>query len=379
MSPVLPRRLTLGAGALLAVMLLVVAAAGLLAVYYADRADAERRAEDREAGRVFALWFQAAHRASQEFSVADPVGPGTNFTERVAGGDFLLTAAQLRGLGVAPPGLPDGAGRSAPFSLGIIDDGRGVPMAFGVLEPQAWAHTASLREGALEGGVAQLEDVSDSSTEMHVHVSAIEAALGRAPAAEALFVTADRGVSYRDRVLYRRAQPGHGRLNRMEIELDAGGCGASETDPCDVLDAGPVAAEWVSATPDPAAPVASTVGGDGRVTTRTAAGSMSVTGLAADPLSGTPAYPGDVTAREVTGEDDFTVAQDLVVGRSVSQAMSTGDMDVSGQATSGAVEAVRATAPTRAEVTGTGVLGLYAETANISTLTVGSCAGCYPE
>lgn len=386
---------------MLSVMLLVVAAAGVLAVYYADRADAERRAEDREAGRVFALWFQAAHRASQEFSVVDPGGAGSNFTDRVAVGDFLLTLAELRGWGAAPPGLPETAGRSAPFSLGIMDDGNGVPMAFGVLEPQAWAHTGSLREGALEGGLTQIEAVSDSGTEMHDHVAAIETALGRPPAVDALFVTADRGVRYRDGVLYRRAQPGNARLNRMETGLNAGGCGALNTDPCDLLDAAAVGAEELEVSGDGA------VGGAGTVDTRAESASLKVTGLAEDLVAGTPAYDGDLRAVEVSGQDDLTVTRGLVVGSAAaSDAVSTVDMSVTTHAQAGALVATTrltgqdGTVTTSVEVTGVssvgtlgastlvvagslgtdsaGLVGLYGPSANIGTLTVGSCAGCYP-
>ena len=58
---------------------------------------------------------------------------------------------------------------------------------------------------------------------MALHVPAIEGALGRPLAADALYVTADTGLRYRDQTLYRRAQPGRAGLNRMETALDAGG------------------------------------------------------------------------------------------------------------------------------------------------------------
>ena len=419
MSRMLSRRLMLGAGELLAVMLLVAAAAGLLATYYAERAEAERRAEDREAGRVFALWFQAAHRASQDFSVLDPTEPpGINFTDRVAGGGFLLTPAELEGLGVAPPGLPETAGRqgSARFAVGIVDDGDGVPMAFGVVEPRAWGATASLREGALEAGLEQLEDASGTGSEMHEHVVAIETVLGRPVAAEGLFVTADRGVRYEDGVLYRRAQPGQPRLNRMETDLDASGCRVLTGDPCDLLDGGPVAAEELQVSGD------GTVGGEGTVATRTSVGeagsptSLSV-GTPADPVAGTPAIPGEITAVEVRGPE-LTVAAHLVVGSAVADsAVMTDGMTVfvdaarswTGRAEAGAVDAAVVTAQTdftiegAASVTGVssvgslnasdlrassgvsveaggsgGFQGLYGPRATIQNLrVVGSCAGCY--
>jgi len=362
------RRARLGAAALLSVLLLVAAAGGALGVYYAERADAETRAADREAGRVFALWFGAAHRASQD--------EHASFGTRVANGGFVLTQADLRSLGAPPPGLPDAAGRSAPFTVGIIDDGAGVPMAFGVLEPRSWAHTASLREGALEAGLAQIEDVAGSGTEMHVHVPVIEAALGRAAAADALFVTADRGVRYRENVVYRRAQPGQRRLNRMETHLDAGGE--------DVLDADAVTAEEVVATGD------GTVGGAGTVATRTQAGSLETA---------------ELDAVEVSGPE-LAVSAHLLVGSAVSDGMSTKDMDVTGHAQAQTVDATALTAQDATVAAETGVTGistvetlggstvtvtgqmgtrsasltgLYGPRANIGSLTVGSCAGCFPE
>ena len=364
MSALRGRRARLGAGALLSVLLLVAAAGGVLGVYYADRADAEARAVDREAGRVFALWFEATHRASME----------TDFRPRLAGGGFVLTLAELRGLGVVPPGLPETAGRGAPFAVGIVDDGSGVPMAFGVVEPQGWANTASLREGALEGGLAQIEDVAGSGSEMHVHVAALVAALGRAAESDALFVTADRGVRYREGVVYRRAQPGQRRLNRMETALDAGGE--------DVLGAGAVAAESVSVTSD------GTVGGAGTVATRTESASLEAAELGAVEVSA----PG------------LTVTRKLVVGSSVSGGVSTVAMDVTGHAQAGAVDAavmtaqdatiVTTTVVTRVSTVGTlsgsrlvvasgigtdraGFLGLYGPSGTVSGgLRVGSCAGC---
>ena len=112
-------------------MLLLAAFAGTaLTLHYEARGLARGEALDRAAGRIFAAWFQAAHRASQEHAAA--------FETTLAGGHtIVLTPARLRALGTAPPGLPDAPGRNATFFLGVIADGttRGIPMAFGVLEP----------------------------------------------------------------------------------------------------------------------------------------------------------------------------------------------------------------------------------------------------
>ena len=409
------RRWRLGAGALLSVMLLMTAAAVLLGFYYTERAEAQLRAESREAGRVFAFWFKAAHRESMErredYRVAS-AGGGFDVPARV------LTPGLLEGSGAAPAGLPQTAGRGVSFSVGIIDDGAGVPMAFGLAEPEVWANTASLREGALEGGLAAIEEVSAGSvTEMAAHLAAIEAALGRPPAATGFFVTADGGVRYDDRVVYRRPQPGHSRLNRMETGLRAGGCGPGTDEPCDVLNGGRIGAQEVIVTPDAVTPEASTVGGSGNVATELkAASSVDVVGtcsdadgeqvLCSDPESTGTAVPdsGRFTAEEVSGPE-LTVVQDLTVGSAVGVGVSTVDMGVRLHVEADTVAATTmtaqdATAENSVSVTGTSTVGtlsgstlelsgslgtataglgnLYGPSANIGTLTVGSCAGCYP-
>ena len=132
-------RYTCGAGALLGVLLLAAFAGTALTLHYEARGLARGEALDRAAGRIFAAWFQAAHRASQEHAAA--------FETTLAGGHtIVLTPARLRALGTAPPGMPDAPGRNATFAFGVIADGtrRGIPMAFGVLEP-------SLDGGAAHG------------------------------------------------------------------------------------------------------------------------------------------------------------------------------------------------------------------------------------
>ena len=223
MSPF--RRSRRGAGALVMVLLLAALAGAALAAYYTARDDARRRAVDREAGRTFAAWVLAAHRASQE----------RDFSARLAGGTgFALTPAELRGFGAVPPGLPGRAGKDAAFAVGILDDGAGVGMAFGVLEPVRAGALPALREGALDAGLAAIAEAGDAAAPMAGRLPAVERALGRPVAADALYVTADAGVRYREDTLYRRPQPGRPWLNRMETGLDAGGR--------DLADAGAVTA-----------------------------------------------------------------------------------------------------------------------------------------
>ncbi len=391
MSRDLSRRLTLGAGGLLSVMLLVLAAAVLLGAYYTERADAESRAEDREAGRVFAFWFHAAHRASMDTD-CNAVPPATDCASYLAqlGQGLVLSVADLRNLDAAPVGLPDTAGRSAPFTVGIIDDGAGVPMAFGVIEPRAWAHSASLRAGVIEGDVAQVAEYGDPDSEMAFHRAAIATAMGRTPANGVLFVTADRGVRYRDDSLYRRAQPGQRRLNRMETTLNAGGCGAAHDEPCDLTEGGPLTAVNVIATPDPGAPVASTVGGDGDVNKATEAGSMISETLLGQAVEGITLTV-DAALTVGSSESDTVVTADMDVDEHAQAAAVTGTsvtaldaavetaVSVSGSSTIGTLSAATLTM-TGELATGAGVFqGLYGPSARFQTLTVGSCAGCYPE
>ena len=301
---------------------------------------------------------------------------------------------------MVPPGLPDSVVGSVSFSFGIVDDGAGVPMAFGVLEPAAWSNTASLREGALDGGLAQIEEMAGSGTEMHVHVAAIRTALGRAPAAGAMFATADRSVRYRDGVVYRRAQPGQSRLNRMETRLDAGGCGALNDEACDILGIEELDAKEVIATPDPLAPVASTVAGD-------VGGTGVGVKIPKEAEVGGNLSSGTFLADLVTGSA-MTVANALGMDSAdVEQAVTTATMTVSADVQSSAVSAGTATAQdatVRGAATATGastiqtvasstltasgnvgtgsviLAYLYGPSMTVSgALTVGSCAGCFPE
>ena len=73
------RRYTCGAGALLGVLLLAAFAGTALTLHYEARGLARGEALDRAAGRVFAAWFRAAHRASQDQAAtfAQPSRAGT--------------------------------------------------------------------------------------------------------------------------------------------------------------------------------------------------------------------------------------------------------------------------------------------------------------
>ena len=365
------RRYRMGAGALVAVLLLAALAGAGLAVHYAAQHAARQVASAFEAGRVFGEWVLAAHRASQEHGFALRLQ-----TEPA----FVLTPAALRALGAVPPGLPERAGRDATFTVGIVDDGRGTPgnppvaMAFGVLEPARPEAAPALRSGAVAAGLAALAEAGSAETAMAAHVPAIEAALGRPLAADGLYVTADAGLRYDDRTLYRRAQPGRPGLNRMETALDAGGHDVT----------GIAGAEGFTASVSRDAEA----GGSGSVTGDAGAGGVKAGSLEAGAL----------------GSGSLTVSAELLVGRAVAGPVSAGTAEVSGRleaasaAVAGSLAAETLASAGTTSVSGpssaltlagevlsaSGTLrsgrisstGLHGPDASIGALTVGSCGGC---
>lgn len=375
------RRHCRGAGAVLGVLLLAALAGAALAVHYEARERERLLALDRAAGRVFAAWVTAAHRATQAHAEAfETALDGTV--------GIMLTVARLRTLGTVPPGLPEQPGRHATMTLGAIPDGsaQGVPMAFGVLEPGA-ARASALRAGALQAGLAAV--APGGGTLMERHRPAIEAVLGRTLAADALYVTTDRGIRYRERALHRRAQPGRPWLNRMETALRMAPPGA--TDPDDPARRNIAAADAVSAE-EAAVDTDISVGG-----TATVGGGAEAETVTADAVEA-----GDVQAPALS------VTAELVVGAAVTGPLAAGAAAVSGRIEAGALmtagtldaaalsaagtatvdgaAAARDVAGERLEISGTlagsgtAAGGVYGPDAHISgLLTVGSCAGCEGE
>ena len=371
-----------GAGALLGVLLLAALSGAALAAHYDLRESWRAQALDRAAGQVFAAWVEAAHRATQAHADAFETALETQT-------GILLTVARLRQLGAAPPGLPAEPGRNAAMALGVIADGtaHSVPMAFGVLEPAAGARPSAMREGALEAGLATVAPAGGPL--MDAHRPAIEAVLGRSLGADALWVTADRGLRYRERVLHRRAQPGRPWLNRMETALAMAPPGA--TDPADparrnVSGAGAVDAETVEIGIDVA------VGGQADIGGRADAAGVTAETVEAGDLAG-------ATLR---------VSAELVVGAAVTGALEAGSVTASGGLeaanlrTAGALDAAALSAAGNAAVQGAAAVrnvagetlgiaeelgsaqtaagGVYGPDATIAGLmTVGSCAGCEGE
>ena len=375
------RKHTCGAGALLGVLLLAAFAGTALTLHYEARGLARGEALDRAAGRVFATWFQAAHRASQD--------QAATFAQTLKNSNAIILApARLRALGTAPPGLPDAPGRNATFAFGVIADGtaRGVPMAFGVLEPApdgGAAHGVAMREGALAAGLAGLESVGSGGL-MAPHLPAIEAVLGRSLGRDALYVTADHGLRYLEQALYRRAQPGREYLNRLETSLDM-------------------------SSADPANPAGRSIVAAGAVTARAAAlgGAVEIGGNAVvdDSVTAGRLATADLSARELGGAA-LTVSADLIVGHAVTGVVSAasvkaaGRLDAGGLSTAGTLSARTLSVATavavagEAAVTGTfdgeetsvsGALqagGIAARAAHgpqariDGLMTVGSCGGC---
>ena len=355
------KRTTRGAAALLMVMLLAAVSATLLSAWYANQ-DSQRRSElEREAGRVFAAWVLAAHRASQERQAQLSNTQAVIFQPQV-----------LRGWGTVPVGLP--LPRQGTVTLGVIDDGNGVPMAFGILEPRDNVAVRALRMGALDGGLAQLATAGDDTTPMSSHQPALEAALGRSFSGNTLFATADFGIEYLEDTLYRRPQPGRPRLNRMETDLDSG--------EQDILAAGVVGGRSMTVRGEAVMGGPSRVGGDAEARSLRA---------------------GEFEARDLRTAQ-LEVRNRLLVGRAVTRILTTGalrasrHLEAGSLVSQGELRAASLVVVDRAAITGefrvrsldapelavdstltaSGIdtAGIYGPDAVIDTLTTGQCSGC---
>ena len=260
-------------------------------------------------------------------------------------------------------------------------------MAFGVLEPSASSRPSAMREGALDAGLAAL--APGGGTLMEVHRPAIEAALGRPLAADAIWVTADHGLRYRERALYRRAQPGRPWLNRMETDLRMAPPGAVDAaDPArrSVRGAGEVSA-WSAA-----------IGTDISV-----GGSAGIGGGAdAAAMTAETVEAGDIAAPELRVTAELLVGAAVTGGLEADRVKAVGRLEAGALRASGALDAaslsaastvsvegsagVRALAGERLTVSGelgggaAAAGGVYGPDAHIAgLLTVGSCAGCEGE
>ena len=369
------RRCRRGEAGLLGMLLLGILAAAALVAWHAA-ADAERRqARERGAGKAFAAWVLAADRASRRPAIVQRFQSGGNV-------GFALTFAELRALGVVPPGLPETV-RGGAIGLGIVPErtGSGVPMAFGVLQPAAGGATAAPRwqAGAREGGLMAAMEAGDGR--VAVHLGAIAAALGAAPVADTVFATADASARREEAVVYRHRMAGAPHLNRMESGLgfDAGG----------IAGAGTVFARTAAIVRDGRAKGGGTVDGSasagGLRGDRLTAGNVGLTTgpltVSADLVVGTARAGGAVSAGAVQ-------ATGLLSGGSVATAgtlTAGGPMAVDGTAgITGAVTVTGAVNGERIDV-GTGTVTVsasvdagsaYGPAASFDRMTVGSCDGC---
>lgn len=372
-----------GAGALLAVLLLMAIASTGLAVHYAAQHAARQTALALQAGQVFGAWVLAAHRATQELDFAP------RLTVEPA---FVLTPAMLRSTGTVPPGLPAHVGRHASFTVGVMDDGRGGPggsavpgsshvpgqtpvaMAFGVLEPGRAEAAPALRRGALAAGLTALAEAGSVDTTMAAHVPAIESALGRPLAADALYVTADSGLRYRDQTLYRRPQPGRPDLNRMETALDAGGN--------DVTGAAKTEGVTASVSDDAEAGGTGTVTGDASAA-RLETGSLEASALGAASLTVSAnllvgrAAAGPVSAGTAAVAGRLEAATLTMAGRLTAATLAAaGNADIAGPASARTLAGEMLTVSGTMSATRVESTGLHGPDASIGALSVGSCGGC---
>ncbi len=311
------RRHCRGAGALVAVLLLAAFAGTALSFHYAAEHRAGREARAQAAGGVFAAWFLAAHRVSQErdFSARLATAPG-----------FVVSPAELRALGTVAPGLPGPAGIGGAVTVGIMTDGNGVAMAFGVLEPDDDGLAAAMQNGALANGLEELAAPHRPGSAIEAHRPTIDTILGRPLLRDAAYVTADAGVRLDDRVLHRRPQPGRPWLNRMETGLDAGGR-------------------------------AVTAGGTATARSARSAGATAASAEVSGSVVARDLSAAELAAGELTSSG-LTVTGALVVGQAITGALgagvvrSTGRLEAASMAASGAL-----TATTLAVSTDTGIAG----------------------
>lgn len=220
-----------GAALLSFVLILsALAGAGMLRDLEA-RAARDMEARARAAGALFAQWFRATHHLAQSEEA--------HYRTLVAAqGSAPVRPAELRRTGLVPPWMPERTDAGQTLTLGVIDDGRGVPMAF-ALATSTEALSPLYREGFVAGAAAnRAGDVAGPGREARATrwQGAIERALGRPLERGELYATADAGIAHDRRVVYRREQPGRAGQSRMETSLAFGdGAGISDVGALDAL------------------------------------------------------------------------------------------------------------------------------------------------
>ena len=197
------------------------------------RAVEDTESRGRAAGALFAQWFRATHHLAQSEEA--------HYRNLVAlHGGVRIPSGAIRSAGLMPGWMSIRTDAGQTISLGAIDDGHGVPMAFAVATPRralSAPHLESFVAGAAENRAGDIAGPGRNAPASRWQ-PAIERVLGRALEPGELFATADSGIANDRRVVYRRAQPGRGGGARMETALHFGdGAGITEVGELDALDA----------------------------------------------------------------------------------------------------------------------------------------------
>lgn len=187
----------------------------------------------RAAGALFAQWFRATHHLAQSEEA--------HYRSLVAlHGGVRIPSSAVRSAGLIPDWMSIRTDAGQTISLGSIDDGHGVPMAFAVATPRrvlSALYLESFVAGAAENRAGDMAGPGRNGPASRWQ-PAIERVLGRALEPGELFATADTGIVNDRRVVYRRAQPGRGGGARMETSLQFGdGAGITEVGELDAFDA----------------------------------------------------------------------------------------------------------------------------------------------
>lgn len=210
-----------GLGELL-IMLLVAGVAGLALLFYAHLSREDlRHSQAFATGKNLSAWLYYTHLYVNDNQGTFAGVPG-----------MVITQNTLTSIRLAPDWLSTTTHPDDTITLGVIDDGNGVPMAFVV-----WNTTIPLpldfRDTILDGlsltqgiaknthaGIAGITNIIGTSL---THQPSIEAAIGYPLEVGDIVLTADIAIEYNFTAFYRKSQPGHPELNQMQDNLDLGG------------------------------------------------------------------------------------------------------------------------------------------------------------
>ena len=213
-----------------ALLITVLAGAGML-WNLEVRAVQGMQARARAAGALFAQWFRAAHAHAQT--------EDAHYRNLIAlHGGVRLPSDSLRSVGLVPAWMSARTDAGQTVTLGIIDDGHGVPMAFALATPSRPVSAPALESFVVGAVAGRVGDVAGPGRESRATrwQEAIERLLGRALQPGELYATADAGIAYDRRVMHRREQPGRAGQARMETSLSfADGAGISDIGEVDAL------------------------------------------------------------------------------------------------------------------------------------------------